>query len=59
MFNCIIYNRWGLKFYEWNDEAGFWNGKTPDGSATSDGTYFMRPLQNQTIFFSVNILHFF
>ena len=39
-FNCSIYNRWGLKLYEWNDANGFWNGKTPDGSLASDGTYF-------------------
>lgn len=38
-FNCIIYNRWGQKLYEWNDINGYWDGSTKQGLAP-DGTYF-------------------
>lgn len=24
--NCLIYNRWGEKVYEWNGVTGFWDG---------------------------------
>jgi gliding motility-associated-like protein len=37
--NCTIFDRWGLKIYEWNDVNGYWDGSTQSGPA-SDGTYF-------------------
>lgn len=37
--NCIIYDRWGLKMYEWDGVNGFWDGSAKSGSAP-DGTYF-------------------
>jgi gliding motility-associated-like protein len=37
--NCVIYDRWGLKMYEWDGIKGFWDGNTKGGSAP-DGTYF-------------------
>ncbi|MES2763127.1 MAG: gliding motility-associated C-terminal domain-containing protein [Bacteroidota bacterium] len=37
--NCEIYDRWGLKMYEWEGFDGFWDGKTGAGNVTS-GTYF-------------------
>lgn len=36
---CTIYDRWGLKLYEWNAVNGGWDGNTKSGEA-SDGTYF-------------------
>lgn len=35
-----IYNRWGLKMYEWSVADGGWDGKTPSGDEVPDGTYF-------------------
>lgn len=37
--SCAIFDRWGLKMYEWNTPDGFWDGKTKSGNAP-DGTYF-------------------
>jgi gliding motility-associated-like protein len=37
--HCEIYNRWGMKLYEWDDINGYWDGKTKTGLAP-DGTYF-------------------
>lgn len=37
--NCIIYDRWGLKMYEWDGINGYWDGSTKTGLAP-DGTYF-------------------
>jgi gliding motility-associated-like protein len=34
-FVCVIYNRWGLKVFEFNDKNGIW-----DGSKNSDGVYY-------------------
>lgn len=39
-FNAVIYDRWGLKLYEWNDENGGWDGRTKNGKQAPDGTYF-------------------
>ena len=38
-FNCIVFNRWGNKIYEWSDVSKGWDGKTSSGNAP-DGTYF-------------------
>lgn len=37
--SCAIFDRWGLKMYEWNTPEGFWDGRTGSGTAP-DGTYF-------------------
>ncbi|MCW3072330.1 MAG: hypothetical protein JWO44_2220 [Bacteroidetes bacterium] len=39
-FKATVYDRWGLKMYEWSDENMGWNGKAKNGSAAPDGTYF-------------------
>jgi gliding motility-associated-like protein len=31
-FNCVIFNRWGKKIYEWSDVNKGWDGKTTDGT---------------------------
>lgn len=36
---CAIYDRWGLKMYEWDGLNGYWDGATKSGLAP-DGTYF-------------------
>lgn len=36
---CTIYDRWGLKLYEWDGVNGGWDGNTKNGVAP-DGTYF-------------------
>ncbi len=36
---CTIYDRWGLKLYEWEGINGSWDGNSKSGSA-ADGTYF-------------------
>lgn len=38
--NCTIYDRWGIKMYDWDDVNGFWDGKTTTGVPASDGSYF-------------------
>lgn len=38
-FNCTIFDRWGIKLYEWDDIKNGWDGKV-DGKLASDGTYF-------------------
>lgn len=35
-----IFNRWGLKLFDYEGDDAFWNGSTPSGSTASDGTYF-------------------
>lgn len=35
-----IYDRWGLKMYDWQGINGFWDGRTKTGIAVSAGTYF-------------------
>jgi gliding motility-associated-like protein len=39
-FSCSIFDRWGLKMYEWNDVNGSWDGKTKNGAPAPDGSYF-------------------
>jgi len=38
--NAEIYDRWGLKMYEWNGVNGGWDGYTLSGQQASDGTYY-------------------
>ncbi len=37
--NCIIFDRWGLKLYDWDVINGSWDGNTKNGPA-HDGSYF-------------------
>ncbi len=38
--NCYIYDRWGLKLYEWHTLEGGWDGRNANGKEAPDGTYF-------------------
>jgi gliding motility-associated-like protein len=38
--NCVIFNRWGLKVFEFNGLNGVWDGKTQSGGNSPDGTYY-------------------
>ncbi|MCC6690943.1 MAG: gliding motility-associated C-terminal domain-containing protein, partial [Bacteroidia bacterium] len=35
-----IYDRWGLKIYEYNSVNGSWDGRNNNGVAVPDGTYY-------------------
>ena len=37
--NCVIFDRWGLKMYDWEGLNGGWDGFTKNGEAT-DGSYY-------------------
>lgn len=37
--HCVIFDRWGLKMYEWDGINGSWDGSAKSGNAP-DGTYF-------------------
>jgi len=37
---CEIYDRWGLKLYEWDGVHGGWDGNTMAGLPSPDGTYY-------------------
>lgn len=39
-FRAEIYDRWGLKMYEWDGINGFWNGKTLSNANCPAGTYY-------------------
>ena len=38
--NCEIFDRWGLKVYEWQGLSGGWDGLLLNGNTASDGTYY-------------------
>jgi gliding motility-associated-like protein len=38
--NVVIYDRWGLKMYEFEGVHGRWDGYTTSGVRVTDGTYF-------------------
>jgi gliding motility-associated-like protein len=38
--HCIIYDRWGVLIYEWDDPNGYWDGKTKSGNEAVDGVYY-------------------
>ena len=38
--NCYIYDRWGLKLYEYHTVDGGWDGHNANGLNAADGTYF-------------------
>ncbi|MCE3279505.1 MAG: Protein of unknown function precursor [Bacteroidetes bacterium] len=35
-----IFDRWGLKLYDWNQINEGWDGRTPSGVVVVDGTYY-------------------
>ncbi|MBS1634540.1 MAG: gliding motility-associated C-terminal domain-containing protein [Bacteroidetes bacterium] len=37
---CTIYDRWGIKIYEFTRPHGFWDGRTTSGEACVEGVYF-------------------
>jgi gliding motility-associated-like protein len=39
-YYVVIYDRWGLKMFETNDQTQHWDGKTPRGGDAPDGTYY-------------------
>jgi gliding motility-associated-like protein len=43
---CVIFNRWGNKIYEFADLNGGWNGKTSDDVEANDGVYFYKLTAN-------------
>lgn len=38
-FECVIFNRWGRKIYQWSDPSKGWDG-TINGKDAAPGTYF-------------------
>ncbi len=39
-FNAEVYDRWGLKMFEWTNEQSGWSGQAKNGSQAPDGTYY-------------------
>ncbi|MCW3086377.1 MAG: hypothetical protein JWP12_3743 [Bacteroidetes bacterium] len=39
-FEAVVYDRWGLKMYDWTNSNTGWNGKAKNGSDAPDGTYY-------------------
>jgi gliding motility-associated-like protein len=39
-FHCEIYDRWGIKLYEWDDISKGWNGYLKNNSKAPTGTYY-------------------
>ncbi len=39
-FHATIYDRWGLKMYEWSNPQQGWNGQSKNGSPAPDGSYY-------------------
>ncbi|MBL7883008.1 MAG: gliding motility-associated C-terminal domain-containing protein [Bacteroidia bacterium] len=40
-FKAVVYDRWGLKMYEWtNADSNGWNGSAKNGSPAPDGAYY-------------------
>jgi gliding motility-associated-like protein len=37
---CTIYDRWGMKMYEWDGLTGSWDGRSMNGKEASDGVYY-------------------
>lgn len=38
--NVKIFDRWGLKLYEWSDPDKGWDGRTESGGEVPEGTYY-------------------
>ncbi|MDQ3047110.1 MAG: choice-of-anchor L domain-containing protein [Bacteroidota bacterium] len=39
-FQGVIYNRWGMKLFEWTTEKSGWDGRTSSGVKLPDATYY-------------------
>jgi gliding motility-associated-like protein len=39
-FHCEIYDRWGVKMYEWDAPGGGWDGKNSSGKEAVNGVYY-------------------
>lgn len=39
-FKAEVYDRWGLKMYDWTNEHSGWNGQSKNGSPAPDGAYY-------------------
>jgi len=39
-YECLIYDRWGIKIFETNNINTAWDGKTTSGITSSAGTYY-------------------
>jgi gliding motility-associated-like protein len=39
-FECVIFNRWGIKVYEFLSAQDKWDGHTTAGVACNEGTYY-------------------
>jgi gliding motility-associated-like protein len=39
-FEAEVYDRWGLKMFEWTNEHSGWNGQSKNGSPAPDGAYY-------------------
>jgi gliding motility-associated-like protein len=39
-FHGVIYDRWGLLMFEWNDANGAWDGKGSSGNPAPEGVYY-------------------
>ncbi|MFI5150400.1 MAG: gliding motility-associated C-terminal domain-containing protein [Bacteroidia bacterium] len=47
--DCKIYDRWGVQMSTFNSLTGIWDGKTSQGAAASEGTYYyVIQIQTQT-----------
>lgn len=38
--SCSIFDRWGLKIYDWSGSNGGWDGRTYSGQPVTEGVYF-------------------
>jgi len=36
----VVFDRWGLKIYEWHTVQGGWDGHNASGQNAADGTYY-------------------
>ncbi len=38
--SCSIFDRWGVKIYNWDGVSGYWDGKGKNGTKAPDGVYY-------------------
>lgn len=48
--NVVIYNRWGQKVFESNNNESYWNGRTTSGNLVPEGTYYYLIITKEEIF---------
>jgi gliding motility-associated-like protein len=39
-FECIVFDRWGVRLWQTNNKTAGWDGNNGDGEAVTDGVYF-------------------